>query len=192
MSICGISVFICGAMASPSILVLGGGPAGSSAALLLAAWGHTVRLITRAAGEPRLAESLPPSCRKLFDAIGLAAAIERAAFVRSNGNTVWWGTGEPRHEPFADGARGWQVDAHVLEAVLLEQAALAGVSIERRSIVHTDIAVSFPAFVLDCTGRSGVLARAKGLREYDAGPRTPQESRTVFAGFRARYRRCGA
>ena len=159
-------------MSSPSICVLGGGPAGSAAAGLLAEWGHGVRLITRAASEPRLAESLPPSCYKLFDAIGVTGAIERAAFIRSRGNTVWWGSGEPRLEAFADNARGWQVDARRLEDVLLEHAALAGAVIERRPITEHDLDPSHSAFILDCTGRSGVLARAKGLRVYDERPRT--------------------
>ncbi len=154
------------------ICVLGGGPAGSSAARLLAEWGHHVRLITRPTAEPRLAESLPPSCVKLFDAIGIADAIERAAFIRSRGNTVWWDEGFPRHEPFADNARGWQVDAHRLEAVLLGAAAAAGVPIERRPIVERDLHPAASAFILDCTGRAGCVARAKGLRVYDAGPRT--------------------
>ena len=154
------------------ICVLGGGPAGSSAARLLAAWGHHVRLITRPAGEPRLAESLPPSCYKLFDAIGVGDAIERASFIRSRGNTVWWGRGEPRHEAFVDGARGWQVDGQRLENVLLEQAALAGAVIERRAITEGDLDPSASTFILDCTGRSGLLAREKALRIYDAGPRT--------------------
>ena len=118
--------------------MLGGGPAGSSAALLLASWGHAVRLITRLPAQTRLAVSLPPSCSKLFDAIGVSEAIDRAGFIRSTGNTVWWGSPDPRVEIFAGGARGWQVETHVLESVLLEQAALAGVSIERRAITDLD------------------------------------------------------
>ena len=150
------------------VLVLGGGPAGSSAARLLATWGHSVRLVTRPPADGRLAVSLPPSCSRLFEAIGVAAAIERAGFIRSTGNTVWWGSREPRVEGFAGGARGWQVETDVLEAVMLEEAASAGVAIER-------VAGGEPpqhSFILDCTGRSGVIARAKGLRKYDDGPRT--------------------
>ncbi len=158
-------------MTPPSVVVLGGGPAGSTAALLLGSWGHTVRLITRPPAETRLAVSLPPSCYKLFDAIGVSDAIDRAGFIRSTGNTVWWGSPDLRVEMFAAGALGWQVDTHVLDAVMLEQAASAGVSIERRVITEPDVAGG-GGFVLDCSGRSGVLARAKGLRQYDEGPRT--------------------
>ena len=164
----------------PDVIVLGGGPAGSCTARLLVTWGHAVRLITRPAGEARLAVSLPPSTYKLFDAIGVTDAIARAGFVRSTGNTVWWGAGEPRVESFAGWARGWQVETHVLEAVLLAEAVAAGVSIERRAITDADVAAAYKGgssdppepIVLDCTGRAGLLARAKELRHYDDGPRT--------------------
>jgi len=152
------------------ILVLGGGPAGAAASRLLASWGHRVHLITRPAGEQRLAVSLPSSCAKLFDAIGISETIENAGFIRSTGNTVWWG-GDARVEPFAEGARGWQVDLGVLEELLLRDAYRAGVSIERHVIAanHSQLAT---AFVLDCTGRTGVIAREKGARHYDEGPKT--------------------
>lgn len=152
--------------------MLGGGAAGSTAARLLAQWGHAVLLITREATAERLAVSVPPSTYKLFDAIGLTAAIDRAGFMRSTGNTVWWGQSQPRVEPFAGGAMGWQVPLQRLDEVLLAEAASAGAVIERRVIVATDLADSANRFVIDATGRSGLLARAKGVRIYDEGPRT--------------------
>lgn len=152
--------------------MLGGGPAGASAAKLLSAWGHSVRLITRPAADSRLAVSIPPSCHKLFDAIGVSAAIDRGGVVRTTGNTVWWGRQKPRVETFADGALGWQVSMHALEAALVADAAAAGASIERRAIAEGDLDLRADRFVIDATGRSGVLARARGLRVYDEGPRT--------------------
>lgn len=152
--------------------MLGGGPAGSTAAKLLSEWGHRVCLITRPATDSRLAVSVPPSCHKLFAAAGVSDAIERAGFVRSTGNTVWWGRQEPRVEMFSDGARGWQAATQVLEDRLLAEAAAAGVSIERRPIADSDLRAPRGGFVIDATGRSGLIARAQGVRVYDAGPRT--------------------
>jgi flavin-dependent dehydrogenase len=129
-------------------------------------------LITREAGDERMAVSVPPSTYKLFDAIGISDAIQRAGFVRSTGNTVWWGQLQPRVEPFGAGARGWQVPLQRLDDVMLAEAAAAGVSIERRVIVEGDLAAADGRFVIDATGRSGLLARAKGVRVYDEGPRT--------------------
>jgi flavin-dependent dehydrogenase len=149
------------------IVVLGGGPAGAAASLLLAKWGHQVRLVMRAPVSRGLAVSLPPSCGKLFDAIGVADAIERVGFPRSTGNTVWWGSSDPRVELFASGARGWQVDVDALANAILSEATAAGVVVEQSTVrEHPD------GFVLDCTGRSGVIARATGLRKFAEGPRT--------------------
>ena len=111
--------------------------------------------------------SLPPSCSKLFDAIGIADAIERVGFPRSTGNTVWWGSAEPRVERFAGDARGWQVDVDALGNAILSEAIAAGVIVEESTVREPP-----DGFVLDCTGRSGVIARAHRLREFIDGPRT--------------------
>ena len=152
--------------------MLGGGAAGATAAKLLAEWGHSVRLITRPAADSRLVVSVPPSTHKLFDAIGISDAIERAGFIRSTGNTVWWGQSQPRVELFAGGATGWQVPLQRLDDVLLAEAAAAGVIIERRVIVDGDLAAPAGHFLIDATGRSGLLARANGVRVHAGGPRT--------------------
>src|SRR5262245_30242612 len=91
------------------VLVVGGGPAGSAAARLLALWGHSVRVVTRepSSDRPLLAESIPPSCGKLFSVLGLDGAVDEVGFVRSSGNTVWWAGGEARVERFANGQYGW-------------------------------------------------------------------------------------
>lgn len=155
------------------IVVLGGGPAGAAAARLLASWNHSVDLVTKPAGGSSLAVSLPPSCSKLFDAVGMTSAIDRASFIRSTGNTVWWGNDEPRVEMFQAGVLGWQADLQRLAGVMLAHAADNRVRVIR-SGSPSPVARTAPdtAFVLDCTGRAGVIAKERGLREYDEGPRT--------------------
>jgi flavin-dependent dehydrogenase len=153
---------------APEVWVLGGGPAGATASLLLASWGHSVELSTRPAGDHRLAVSIPPSAAKLFDAVGVSDAIDAAGFIRSTGNTVWWGGSDARVEPFTAGARGWQLEVDRLSQVLLDRAMATGVRVDRRI-------VSEPArsgFVLDCTGRAGIVARLNGVRRHTIGPRT--------------------
>jgi flavin-dependent dehydrogenase len=172
------------------VIVLGAGPAGAAASRLLASWGHGVRLITRPSSDHRLAVSLPPSCIKLFDAVGMTGAIDRASFIRSTGNTVWWGSDAPRVEMFQAGALGWQVDLAHLASVLLDEAVRAGVSVERQVVLDHALPPGSAVarlvrrspkggggsakadLVLDCTGRTGVIAKAEGVREYDDGPRT--------------------
>jgi flavin-dependent dehydrogenase len=150
------------------VLVIGGGPAGCAAATLLVRLGHRVTLQSKPPlAAPSLGESIPPSTQKLFDTLGMQQRIDAAGFVRATGNTAWWGGDEPRVEYFADGARGWQVTTTALEVILREAAAAAGVHIVDTRV---DIATMQPhaaTFILDCSGRSGVLARRRRLRLYD-------------------------
>jgi len=170
------------------VAVLGGGPAGAAAARLLASHGHRVALVTRAPARPALAESLPPSVGKLLDRIGVRRAVDAADFVRATGNTVWWGSDEPRVESFGAGSLGWQVRRDTFDAVLLAEAERAGARVVRRAIVR-DVArgadgdahqlVHYESqgrqrsvaarWVLDCTGRAGLLARRQWRRADPAG-----------------------
>jgi len=170
------------------VAVLGGGPAGAAAARLLASHGHRVAVLTRASARPALAESLPPSIGKLLERIGVRAAVDAGDFVRATGNTVWWGRDEPRVESFGGGSLGWQVRRDTFDAVLLAEADRAGARIVRRAIVH-DVARASGAddhsivhydlrgrqrsiaarWILDCTGRAGLLARREWRRGDPAG-----------------------
>lgn len=129
--------------------------------------------------------------------IGVSEALERAGFIRSTGNTVWWGQADVRVEMFADRQRGWQVNLERFEAVLLDEAIRAGTTVERRVVSPYERLSQGGAFVLDCTGRTGVLARGRNLRRYPAGPRTialagewlaawcglPDDSHTVIESY---------
>jgi flavin-dependent dehydrogenase len=128
-----------------------------------------VHLVAKPPGPGKLAVSLPPSCIKLFDACGVTAAINRAGFIRSTGNTVWWGTDQPRVEFFQGDVRGWQADLQQFSDVLREQATSDLIRVTA-SVAPELIADA--ALVLDCTGRAGVIAKDHRVREYDAGPRT--------------------
>jgi flavin-dependent dehydrogenase len=156
------------------VLVAGGGPAAATAARLLASWGRRVHLMARpaGAGEPELPEALTPSCGKFFDLMGIRGAVDAAGFVHSRGHTVWWGSPEPRVEPFADGLHGWQVTSGRLGRLMLEAAAASGCRVEAGSVTAEE-ALAWPAtFCLDGTGRAGLLARPHGQRRYEPGHRT--------------------
>ena len=74
------------------VAVIGAGPAGSTIGRLLAEWGYSVLILSKPEGRnPSLAESLPPSSRKLFSFLGILDPLDKARFYRTSGNTVWWG-----------------------------------------------------------------------------------------------------
>lgn len=154
------------------MLVVGGGPAGATAARLLSLWGRNVVLVAKpGADEPGLPESLTPSCRKFFDLMGISSAIDAAGFVRATGHTIWWGALE-KSEPF-DGERlGWQTTTTELSRVLVGGAEASGTRVVRASLTASDV-LAWPAtFKVDATGRAGVLARPHGGRRYEPGHRT--------------------
>ena len=160
-------------------VVIGGGPAGSAVARLLASWGHATLMLDSAPPRSRgLAESLPPSTRKLMAEVGVLDAVERAGFYRSTGNTVWWASDDPRVETFGSQghATGYQVHRPDFDRVLRESARDAGASLCTHARVH-DVRfdgdqsarveyeeggarrVASCRFVLDCSGRAGVVGR---------------------------------
>ena len=162
--------------AAVDVVVIGGGTSGSVAARLLASWGHFVLMVERDVTRPPLAESLPPSCIPLLEQVGVREAIDAAGFVRGTGNTVWWGGAPMRVENFPLDRLGYQVARSRLEDVLGASADAAGVMrvrpatalrVQRDAGMNT-VELSLPdgshtvraPWVLDCTGRAGLLARA--------------------------------
>ena len=176
-------------MAEFDVVVIGGGPAGSTAGRILSEWGYSVLLLNRPAGrQPGLAESIPPSCRKLFSFLGILDRVDAAGFYRSRGNTVWWGDSKGRVETFAADSDTWgyQVPRLDLDRLLLTLAEGSGARICRDAAVRdvclerneeacieyrtsTQERASVKArFVLDCSGRAGVIAR-RGFRKSEPG-----------------------
>lgn len=170
------------------VVVIGGGPAGAAAARLLASWNHSVVLLGRAAGRRPMAESLPPSCTKLFDRLAVRNVIDAAGFVRATGNTVQWAGSDRRVESFDAGATGYQVSRDAFDAVMVDSAAAGGATVysdaTARDVAPADhsewrVTFDFPSgraevrarWVLDCTGRSGLIAR-RGWRRASPAART--------------------
>ncbi len=173
-------------------VIIGGGPAGSAVARLLALWGHPVALLTRPpTGHPAIAESVPPSARKLFTLLGVTGALDEAGFFPARGNLVRWGDDPLRRADFAPGAVGYHVVRDAFDALLLDQAEEAGAGVRRAATVRRvdragvggdgegeqpqrvdyeegrgGTATLQARFVLDCSGRSGVIASPE-LRVHD-------------------------
>jgi len=163
--------------------VIGGGPAGSAAAQLLSSWGWAVCLVDRRSARPALAESLPPSTRKLLAIVGQLDAVDRAAFHPCDGTVARWAELDRTTETDAP---GFHVDRGAFDRVLRGCAAAAGVSVvdgaARRvepgsparviyAASSSDNIVLHASCVLDCSGRAGIVAR-RGFRRARGGYRT--------------------
>jgi len=165
------------------VLVIGGGPAGSAAAQLLSSWGWSVCLVHLGSTRPALAESLPPSTRKLLAIVGQLDAVERAAFHPSHGTRARWAEAD---RTTATDAPGFHVDRAAFDRVLRTSAAASGVRIVDGIVRRVELgdparvtysapghagAVLLASHVLDCSGRAGIVAR-HGFRRARAGYRT--------------------
>jgi flavin-dependent dehydrogenase len=169
------------------VLIVGGGPAGSAAALACRKAGLRVQVIARPERDSeRPGEALSPGVEPLLRSLGADSAIDDALFHRHAGHWIEWG-GARTFEAFgqdADGPwRGFQAWRPTFDASLLAVAARSGVVVTEGSAASPIIEAGRVAgavvggrpvrarFVLDATGRSRWLARSLRLAIVTASPR---------------------
>ncbi|MGH1347820.1 MAG: NAD(P)/FAD-dependent oxidoreductase [Nannocystales bacterium] len=162
------------------VLVLGGGPAGTAAAISAAQAGLSVRLLEKRRRNARVpGETLHPGVEPLLSTLGVAEAVHRAGFPRHRG--VW--VEEPSRWRFqAYGAdpegpwEGFQVDRAVLHGLLLARAEALGVAVERgvepvRVLTNggkvegvASALKTYPArWTMDASGHRGWLSQQLGI-----------------------------
>lgn len=127
------------------VVVIGGGPGGSTAATLLAMQNHRVLLLERDKF-PRyqIGESLlPATIHGICNLLGLSEELKQAGFVRKLGGTFKWGNNpEPWTFNFstastvtAPKAYAYQVERQKFDHLLLRNAAHKGVDVREQHTV---------------------------------------------------------
>ena len=172
------------------VLVVGGGPAGSAAATMLARKGWRVRLYERDRfPREHVGESLLPASMPVLAELGALPAVEAAGFLPKYGATMVWGRDpDPWSWTFRESSprypHAFQVVRAQFDDILLRNAAAQGVDVrEGHRVLAAEAGpdgatfrvedeeggerTARARFVVDASGRAGLIGRARGLREAD-------------------------
>jgi len=170
------------------VVVIGGGPAGSTAASLLARDGYDVVLLDKVR-HPRIVvgESVLPHVWKYLDAMGAAEDIERVGFIEKSGGTaVWRGViRQTKLKDFGFKRPSLHVERDEFDETLLRVAQRNGVqvfeevTVRRVELGNDERAVNYVdrrsgeegrircRYIVDASGQGAVIANQLGFREFD-------------------------
>ena len=145
------------------VVILGGGPAGCAAAIMLARAGLHTAVVERTRYDARrVGETLPPSAVPLLHRLGIWEAFERDAHAPSPGIVSVWGSenlfeNDFIFNPFGD---GWHLDRTRFDSMLAERAEHAGVILLTRARLRTCEPTSSRQWQIDveCDGREVEMA----------------------------------
>ncbi|HSS49840.1 MAG TPA: NAD(P)/FAD-dependent oxidoreductase [Thermoanaerobaculia bacterium] len=165
--------------------IIGGGPAGAAAALMLARAGRRVLLADQTPGDLdfKIGEGLPPAARPLLRDLGALEPFLDDGHLPSFGNESSWGSGTPRiHDFIRDpNGHGWHLDRVRFDAMLRRLAQEAGAELWaparlrgfsreaggawRLSIGPAEKEQETRAgWLVDATGRAAYVARQLGAK----------------------------
>jgi len=174
------------------VVVIGGGPAGSTVATLVARGGHDVLLLDREQFPRfRVGESLMPATYWSLERLGLLERMRASNFPRKHSVRFYSRSGRAG-APFYfseveshESAATWQVDREQFDAMLLDNARESGVEVRLRSNVKDVLFDGERAcgvmvedaqgtirriearVVVDASGQTTFLSRKLGLKEED-------------------------
>ncbi|MAF11794.1 alkylhalidase [Candidatus Poribacteria bacterium] len=128
---------------SYDVIVIGGGPAGSTAAALLAEFGHSVLLLERDRFPRfRIGESLMPGTYDTFTRLGLLDRLNETAFPRKHSVQFYSGSGRAS-KPFYfsdnsdhESSVTWQVLRSDFDSLMISAASEKGAEVVHEASVH--------------------------------------------------------
>ena len=153
-------------------VIIGGGPAGATAATLLARSGRRVLVVERARF-PRfhIGESLMPEAYWVFERLGMLPKLRDSDFVRKYSVQFVTASGK-ESAPFVfeerkphESSVTWQIERAAFDQMMLEHAEESGATVWQEASVN-DVILG-PAADDDLPAARGVLVQRKG----DAAPR---------------------
>jgi halogenation protein CepH len=168
------------------VVVLGGGPSGSSAAGFLSQQGYDVVLLEKLT-HPRdvVGESLIPHFWKYADLLGVSDAIDEAGFVAKSGAVqTWQGVSRKMNfKPFGYKKPPLHVERGAFDHILLKNTARLGATVSEQTqvkkvklgdeesevfYVRDGEEGSIKAkFVVDSTGQAALVSKQEGTRMFD-------------------------
>ena len=176
---------------APDVVVIGGGPGGSTVATMLARKGVRVTLLERERfPRDHVGESLLPASMPILEELGVAEAVAAAGFLKKWGATMMWGSdSEPWSWYFRETSEryphSYQVTRPQFDALLIENSRAHGVDVrEGHRVVEVlfdeggATGVRYEAddgttgtiearFVADASGQQAMIGHALGLRDWD-------------------------
>ncbi len=173
------------------VVVIGGGPGGSTTATMLARQGFEVLLLERERfPRDHIGESLLPASIPVLEELGVLPAVQQAGFLQKWGATMVWGTDKTPwswyfRETNHKYPHSYQVWRPLFDQLLLENSRVHGVDVrEGHQVVDVlwadgrAVGVRYTAngtdgvaqarFVVDASGQGALLGRKLQLRRWDA------------------------